>query len=215
MKLSPRDVERLEDFLERVKNETYPEPPSPLHSQITEKMLNQVLELAKLPPQAKVLDVGCGQGVALERFVKAGLTPIGITVNQVDLEACRQRGFDVRDMDQSFLDFENGTFDLIWCRHCIEHSIFPFFTLSQLTRVLKDDGWLYIEVPAPDTTAQHQTNKNHYSVLGRSAWMDLIGRVGVGPVYSLDISMTVGTGPDMYFAFLGKKGGAARDIARD
>src|SRR5437016_5515570 len=179
MKLSPRDIERLEGFLERVQNETYPEPPSPLHTQITEKMLKQVIELAKLPAGGKVLDVGCGQGVALEHFVKEGFSPIGITVNQVDLEACRQRGFDVRDMDQSFLDFADETFDLIWCRHCIEHSIFPFFTLSQLTRVLKPEGWLYIEVPAPDTTAKHQTNKNHYSVLGKSAWMNLIERVGV------------------------------------
>src|SRR5438552_899822 len=105
MKLSPRDIERLESFLDRVQKDTYPEPPSPLHTQITEKMFGQVKELAALKPGAKVLDVGCGQGVALELFKNAGLDPIGITINPVDLEACRQRGFDVRNMDQSFLDF--------------------------------------------------------------------------------------------------------------
>jgi SAM-dependent methyltransferase len=205
MKLSPRDIERLEGFLERIQQETYPEPPRQVHIEITAKMIPQVLELAKLSGGSKVLDVGCGQGVALEWFVKAGLAPIGITVNEVDLEACRQRGFEVRKMDQSFLDFEDETFDLIWCRHCIEHSIFPYFTLTQLARVLKKGGWLYVEVPAPDTSAQHQTNQNHYSVLGKSAWKNLIGRVGVGTQYVLDIPMTVGTGPDLYFAFFGKK----------
>ena len=41
-------------------------------------------------------------------------------------------------MDQSFLDFADDYFDFVWCRHCLEHSIFPYFTLQEIYRVIKN-----------------------------------------------------------------------------
>ena len=82
-------------------------------------------------------------------------------------------------MDQSFLEFADNYFDFVWCRHCLEHSIFPYFTLQEISRVIKPEGYLYIEVPVPDTSCQNQTNKNNYSVLGKSMWLDLIKRSGL------------------------------------
>ena len=79
-------------------------------------------------------------------------------------------------MDQSFLEFADNYFDFVWCRHCLEHSIFPYFTLQEISRVIKPEGYLYIEVPVPDTSCQNQTNKNNYSVLGKSMCLDLIKR---------------------------------------
>ena len=116
-----------------------------------------------------------------------------------------RKGFDVREMDQSFLDFADQMFDLIWCRHCLEHSVMPFFTLSQLVRVLKPLGGLYVEVPAPDTVAAHQTNKNHYSTLPASAWAQLILRSGVDPIRHLEIPLQIPIGVDRYWAFWGRK----------
>ena len=108
-------------------------------------------------------------------------------------------------MDQSFLDFDDETFHFIWCRHCIEHSIFPYFTLSELFRVLIPGAHLYIEVPAPDTNCKHQTNKNHYCVMGKSMWADLIIRTGFNLLEATDISFEVIAGPDTYYAFIQKK----------
>ncbi len=104
-----------------------------------------------LPENSRVLDVGCGQGVALELFKKERFSAVGITINSEDVSVCRQKGYEVYEMDQSFLEFNNEEFDFIWCRHCLQHSIFPYFTLTELFRVLKRKGYLYIEVPAPDT----------------------------------------------------------------
>lgn len=99
-------------------------------------------------------------------------------------------------MDQSFLDFPDGTFDVVWCRHCLEHSIFPYFTLSGFHRILRPGGWLYVEVPVPDTSCAHQTNRNHYSVLGKSMLGSLIERSGFRIVDVLDITFSVPAGPD-------------------
>ena len=108
-------------------------------------------------------------------------------------------------MDFAFLEFPDESFDLVWCRHAIEHSLFPFFTLAELHRVLKPGGVLYLEVPAPDTSCRHQTNPNHYSVLGKSMWVELIRRVGFPETRTLDLNFQTGAGPDTYWAFMQRK----------
>jgi SAM-dependent methyltransferase len=188
-----------------IKGHTYPESPTGLHTSITQKMFDYFFNKYPLAPNSKILDVGCGQGVALQLFVQKGFHPIGITLNREDLNACSKKGYEVREMDQSFLEFDNEIFDLIWCRHCIEHSIFPYFTLYELNRVLKSKKYLYIEVPAPDTSCSHQTNPNHYSVLGKNMWGSLMTRAGFHVLEDIDISFKVQAGPDMYFAFILQK----------
>jgi SAM-dependent methyltransferase len=206
MKLASQHVARLESFLDRIAGETYPEVPSGMHDQITEAMLQRAWETFPMPAGASVLDVGCGQGVALKRFAARGLDATGITLNPTDVAECRRQGFNVLEMDQSFLDFPDASFDMIWCRHCLEHSIFPFFTLSGFNRVLKPNGWLYVEVPAPDTACQHQTNGNHYSVLGKNMLGSLVMRSGFRVLDVLDLDFTVPAGPDQYWALFAQKG---------
>lgn len=197
---------RLDTFLQKLHGDIYPEAPSSLHTSITRQMFDRLMQMHPQKPGAKVLDVGCGQGVALEVFKAAGLDPLGITLGP-DVEACRAKGLNVEAMDLSFLDFPDDTFDLVWCRHALEHSVFPFFTLSEMHRVLKPGGVLYVEVPAPDTSCNHQTNPNHYSVLGLSMWLQLIQRVGFPAVNYVDLKFTTGMGPDVYWAFTQVKPG--------
>jgi SAM-dependent methyltransferase len=197
---------RLEAFLQKLWGDIYPEPPSSVHTDISRQMFAQLCQLYPQASGAKALDVGCGQGVALEIFRDAGLDPLGITLGP-DAEVCRQKGLNVQEMDLAFLDFPDASFDLVWCRHAIEHSVFPFFTLSELTRVLKPGGVLYLEVPAPDTACGHQTNANHYSVLGKSMWVELIRRTGFPQTRVLDLNFQTGAGADTYWAFIQQKPG--------
>lgn len=205
MKLSQEHVGRLEAFLGKIKTETYPEPPSYGHSQITMEMVERLWKLCGFQPGAAVLDVGCGQGVAMKHFAERQCDVTGVTLNTVDAEVCRGLGYRVLEMDQSFLEFPEQSFDLVWCRHCLEHSVFPYFTLQGFHWVLKPGGWLYIEVPAPDTACNHQNNRNHYSVLGKTMLASLIVRSGFTLVETFDISSQAYIGPDVYWALLQQK----------
>ncbi|WP_287524458.1 bifunctional 2-polyprenyl-6-hydroxyphenol methylase/3-demethylubiquinol 3-O-methyltransferase UbiG [Okeania sp. SIO2C2] len=118
MKLNSSQIKKIENFLEKIKDDTYPEPPTKLHNQITEQMFDVCLKQIFLPPAAKILDIGCGQGVALEIFKKHGFSPTGITLNSQDVAICQQKGYQVYEMEQSFLEFEDNYFDFVWCRHC-------------------------------------------------------------------------------------------------
>jgi SAM-dependent methyltransferase len=205
MNLAPAHVARFEQFLETIGSQTYPEVPSGQHDEISRQMVDLVWSKCGLTSDMKVLDVGCGQGVALKLFAAKGADAVGVTLNQTDVDVCQSLGYNVLKMDQSFLDFPDASFDLLWCRHCIEHSIFPYFTLSGFHRVLKPGGWLYIEVPAPDTSCAHQTNLNHYSVLGKSMMASLIERSAFRIADILDITFSVPAGPDLYWAFIQQK----------
>jgi len=168
-------------------------------------MVSYVTKNYGLQAGARVLDVGCGQGGTLELFKAAGMQATGIALGE-DVAVCRQRGLDVVEMDLAFLDFPDSTFDLVWCRHALEHSIFPYFVLAELRRILKPDGLLYVEVPSPNTACEHEANPNHYSVLGKRMWHHLMTRAGFVGTDTQEIHVDVMAGPDMYWAFVRRRG---------
>ena len=201
MQITPCSMARFLNFLERIATETYPEVPTEGHTEITLKAQNYLFNNFELPPSARILDVGCGQGVALLPFQKRGYSPTGITLNATDAAVCQDLGFDVRVMDQSFLDFEDNSFDLVWARHVIEHSFMPLYTLTEFRRVLRSGGILYMEVPAPDTLL-HEQNPNHYSVLGKEMWCSLLERTGFAIAGTVDFFLDTLSGrTDSYWGY--------------
>jgi SAM-dependent methyltransferase len=203
MDVSFSGIARLVAFIDKIENDTYPETPSNLHSQITVQMLDTVLDKLQLGKDARILDIGCGQGPALDIFKAKGYyATVGITLNNTDVATCTAKGHNVQKMDQSFLEFPDNSFDFIWARHVIEHSIFPYFTLTEFGRVLKGGGQLYLEVPAPETSCHHEKNPNHYSVLNKGAWNSLLERSGFTSLEDVDLRFTTGMGPDEYWGFI-------------
>jgi ubiquinone/menaquinone biosynthesis C-methylase UbiE len=161
-----------------------------------------------LPKNSNVLDVGCGYGNALQLFNSFNFNTTGITIGEDDYNTCKEKGLNVLLMDQSFLHFDDETFDLVWCRHCLEHSIMPYFTLSEFYRVTKPNGFLYLELPLADTAALHETNKNHYSLMNKSMWIELVERTNYKIIdkAETDIAIINSTGKDKFFMLIAKKG---------
>ncbi|HZQ72364.1 MAG TPA: class I SAM-dependent methyltransferase [Burkholderiales bacterium] len=191
----------LDSFLDALSGDVYAEVPAEPHLSITRSVIERLHAEGRIHAGERVLDVGCGQGLALEHFRRLGLQATGITLGP-DVAACRAKGFEVLEMDQNFMDFDDESFDLLWCRHVLEHSVAPFFTLSEYRRLTKRAGLIYVEVPAPDTACHHESNPNHYSVLPRSAWASLFGRIGLGLELHLEHNFVVPAGPDTYWGFL-------------
>jgi SAM-dependent methyltransferase len=195
-----RDYSRLDQFLNRIGGDVYPEPSAEPHKSIIRAVIAILFDAGVLRAGMRVLDVGCGQGFALGEFRDRGLDAVGITLGK-DAEVCREQGFAVHEMDQNFMTFPDNEFDVLWCRHVLEHSVAPLFTLSEYWRVLKSGGLAYVEVPAPDTASQHQTNPNHYSVLPASSWRHLFVKSGFTVEEAKDLNLPLTIGPDVYWSY--------------
>jgi len=191
------------EWLAERRSDVYPENRTTLHDTVTEQMLGQVLTLRPLPSRGRILDVGCGQAVAMDKLRDLGHWVLGITLGTEDALLCASAGHSVLIMDQTFLGLRDEAFDLIWCRHALEHAVAPRWTLHQLYRCLRPDGSLYVEVPAPDTGAHHEVNPNHYSVLSRLGWVAALQYSGfvIANDWVVQFPMQKG-GLDTYWGFL-------------
>lgn len=161
----------------------YDEGNSPMHESLTKEVVEKYIDPLNLPKDAKILDMGSGPGYFLDQMKQREYTDVtGITLSPGDIKTCEEKGHKISKYDLSFLPQKDGYYDesvdFIFCRHALEHSPYPIFTLMEYNRVLKQNGKLYIEVPQPNCERLHEYNLNHYSILGENQLVALLVRCG-------------------------------------
>jgi ubiquinone/menaquinone biosynthesis C-methylase UbiE len=104
-----------------------------------------------LQPNSKVLDAACGDGVGLVELSRLGHKPFGVDISEAKLERARDKGCSTQFADMHNLDlFDNQVFDAVISSHTLEHTHDPDRALSELCRVLKSGGKMFIVLPYPD-----------------------------------------------------------------
>lgn len=89
----------------------------------------------------KLLDVGC-RGTALKKaFTERGFEWTGVDHSPTNPE--------VTNADMRDLPFTDGTYDVVFCCHALEHVETPIAALREMKRVMRDDGWIFIATPSP------------------------------------------------------------------
>ena len=157
----------------------YDEGESDFHKEITKQVVKKYIDPLNLPKDSIIYDMGCGPGYFLDEMADRDYTELtGVTLSPADIELCRSKNHTVREYDISFLPEVDESVDFIFCRHALEHSPYPIFTLIEYNRLLKEKGKLYIEVPQPNCERNHEFNLNHYSILGNKQLHALLVRTG-------------------------------------
>jgi ubiquinone/menaquinone biosynthesis C-methylase UbiE len=107
-------------------------------------------ELADLPNDAPVLEVGCGDGSFTRNLAELSsrVTAVDISASQIERNARAhpEIKFIQHDVAQP-LPFANGTFEVIWCSEVLEHLFDPGVALREMQRVLAPGGQLLVTVP--------------------------------------------------------------------
>ena len=95
-----------------------------------------------------VFDIGCNSGAWLKPFQDAGAEVYGVDYGIDRIEYGRSKGLPVNVGSISELLSFNKKADLIIMNHVIEHSLDIEQTLKDISKLLSDDGLLYIGVPS-------------------------------------------------------------------
>lgn len=170
---------KLKFYYDHVLGTVYEEGPSPFHESVTKDIIEKFIDPQNVPKDARIIDLGCGPGYFLDQMRDRGYTNLlGLTLSPADSTTVANKGHAVERRDMNFLTEKDYSVDMLFCRHALEHSPFPYITLLEYNRVLKPNGLLYVEVPAPDCERAHENNKNHFSVLGIKMWLSLFDRTG-------------------------------------
>jgi len=101
-----------------------------------------------------ILDIGCGRGEWLEMLKENGYKGIGVDINNVMVQQCKEMGLDVYESDASeYLKKQKaGSFAAITGFHILEHmslkTIIALF--DEALRILQPGGMVIFETPNPE-----------------------------------------------------------------
>jgi ubiquinone/menaquinone biosynthesis C-methylase UbiE len=93
-----------------------------------------------------VLEVGCGAGIDLVRFARAGALVTGIDLSRTAIELARknieQNGLkaDLQVMNGESMDFPDNTFDVVYAHGVLQYTADTNQMMREIHRVLKPGG---------------------------------------------------------------------------
>jgi len=129
------------------------------------RILDNMVEISEVRPDARVLDVACGPGFVAFAFAPKCRSALGIDatdrlVARARADAARRGisnvGFALGDVER--MPFPDGAFDLATCRFAFHHFAHPREVLAEMARVLKQGARMVIV----DMTASEDPVKADY-----------------------------------------------------
>jgi 2-polyprenyl-3-methyl-5-hydroxy-6-metoxy-1,4-benzoquinol methylase len=99
-------------------------------------------------PRGKLLDVGCGDGLFLNRMRKLGWTVDGLDVDAKAIENAKNKyGLTLHRGDLRSARFPENSFDAVTLSHVIEHVPDPVALLLEARRIAKPGAHLVLTTP--------------------------------------------------------------------
>ena len=112
--------------------------------------LFRLLDRTDLPPETRVLDIGCGTGGFMKRLRERYARVVGLDLSWLGLTHTRSRGFpSVLMADANYLPFPDNCFDLVVCIDVLEEKqVDTVRLLSEIRRVSKPGGFVLLQASA-------------------------------------------------------------------
>ena len=122
------------------------------------KLMDRILKIAQLQPTKRILEIGCGPGIATIELAKLGLEVVAVEPNLAACQLARQKCVDypqIEFINSTFEDWElsSNKFDAVVATTSF-HWITPEVRTRKSASALKDDGYLILlwnTPPQPST----------------------------------------------------------------
>lgn len=126
--------------------------------------IKRILKLLKIKTGDRVLDIGCGLGILLEKI--SARKKVGIETNNFAINKCKEKGLKVMKLNaDNGLPFKNASFDIVIMNEVISHVTKPQFVLKECFRVLRPNGIIALTTPVRSLFFHNisPTHLNEYS----------------------------------------------------
>jgi SAM-dependent methyltransferase len=137
----------------------------------------------------RILDLGCGAGYllsCLEDWYDTELVGGDVELNHVQFASERLSRSSLVQFDGQRLPFVASSFDLVFSLQVVEHVPDPDALLTEVARVLTDDGAFVVTTPNPQGLAARRLGEDwqgykhdHVSLRSPRAWHESLNRAGL------------------------------------
>jgi SAM-dependent methyltransferase len=127
------------------------------------RVVADMIQRLDLPPNARLLDAGCGSGGVLGTLSRFGEVS-GIDINPESVALAYRRGYDdIQTGPVEELPWDDETFDVVTLLDVLEHTADDRVTLQEMRRVTRPRGHLLVTVPAYQVLwSNHDVVNAHY-----------------------------------------------------
>ncbi|MGA2615412.1 MAG: methyltransferase domain-containing protein [Spirochaetia bacterium] len=169
-------------------------------------MQSRTLHLIDVRKGMSFLDIGCGTGWAVRRTAQLlnGVGKFyGIDISPQMIEKANEQTLKGRNIkfkvgNAEELPFGNGTFDVVLCTNSFHHYKNPKKVLTEMARVLKSDGAVYITDLTADSlisriidNRQRKIEKEHVRFYGTKDYQKMFSQVGLTYIGQKTITVTL------------------------
>ena len=127
-------------------------------------------KIQALAAGSRVLEVGCGTGLILERTHAIGAEVYGVDLSPKMVELCRKKGLNAQEASVTALPFKDDSFDLVYSFKVLAHVPDIRKAMLEIVRVTRPGGRMVLEFYNP------------ISFKGLTDWLRTLIR-GYQPVY--------------------------------
>ena len=102
-------------------------------------------DLHNIPKSYKCLDVGCGVGRMMKKLRKRGYNLVyGFDIEKALIKKAVQDNLYCVVGNAESIPYKSASFDIVICKDLLEHVIKPSEVISEIKRVLKLQGYMYL-----------------------------------------------------------------------
>lgn len=113
-----------------------------------ERYKNTAVFFKKIFKDRKLVDVGTGTGTGMKAFQDEGFEVIGIEPDSSRARIGKERyNLDIIECTVDNHELEQNSFEIVTCIHSLEHFHYPYNIMESAISLVKDGGYIYIEVP--------------------------------------------------------------------